>query len=251
MLASRRNGASVYALTENRSAHARLIIEQVCQQQGETFSRDPYIKSCFNDPIDIKVSSFTKAQVIGACDPSFLVLYLRSEASPDSKRNDGDTGTGVNAANTNPIRSSAIVNIGRDERGWMNAFWKPRFLLFFYFLPYIFSWGPRQFFKTLFKCYSSFFNCELYAEMTEHLGVKMSDCLQLEYLATQLGHFGKGYGKTLIEVFHEMADAQGKHVLLYSSSKKNVSFYQRHGYENFKNYGQDCTLMFRRYQDKN
>ena len=116
------------------------------------------------------------------------------------QRNDGDTGTGVNAVNTNPIRSSAIVNIGRDERGWMNAFWKPRFLLFFYFLPYIFSWGPRQFFKTLFKCYSSFFNCELYAEMTEHLGVKMSDCLQLEYLATQLGHFGKGYGKTLIEV---------------------------------------------------
>ena len=204
-----------------------------------------------------------KASANGGSDPNFLILYLRDESERLSQGSDDvaatrakgadDTGTGkaddagVTCAKS-PILSSAIVNIDRDERGWLNAFFRSRLLLFFYFLPYFFSWGPRQFFQALFKCYNDFFNCELYAEMTEHLGVKMSECLQLEYFSTHLGHIGKGYGRTLIEVLHEMADAQKKHILIYSSSKRNVPFYERFGYERFRDYGKDCTLMFRRYK---
>ena len=50
------------------------------------------------------------------------------------------------------------------------------------------------------------------------------------------------------QALHEKADATKKHVVLYSSSKKNVPFYERHGYERLRDYGENCTLMYRRYQ---
>jgi len=92
------------------------------------------------------------------------------------------------------------------------------------------------------------FRCNLYGELADHLGVKMTDCYQLEYLASTVGELGKGYGSQLIKALHDKADAAKKHVILYSSSKKNVPFYERHGYEHLRDYGKNCTLMFRRYR---
>ena len=57
MLAWRKDGVSVYALREMKSAHAQKVINEICVQQGRTFDKDPYfIESFHNEDVGIKVS---------------------------------------------------------------------------------------------------------------------------------------------------------------------------------------------------
>ena len=74
MLAWREDGVSIYALRENRSSHAKKIIEQICKQQGKTFAQDPYVKSCFIDKVDIKVRNVN-------CHPNAQPLAWFSSAT--------------------------------------------------------------------------------------------------------------------------------------------------------------------------
>ena len=45
----------VCELTETGSAHAQKVIDDVCKQSGDTFSHDPYCRSMFTEPFNVKV----------------------------------------------------------------------------------------------------------------------------------------------------------------------------------------------------
>lgn len=249
MLAWRKDGVSVYALREMKSSHAQKVINEICVEQGKTFDKDPYfIESFHNEDVGIKAEHTIRAQINAGgsgSDPNSFILYLRhdgkegGDSQPNEKLRSFDT-------SESPILCSAVVNTDRNDKGNLKAFFWSRLLLFLYCLPYFFRWGPKEFFGTLSKIYSGIFDCGLMGDMAAHLGVKMHECYQLEYLATHEDHIGKGYGKALMKVFTEIADAEKKIILLYSSTKKNVPFYKRLGMETYVEYGKNCTYLFRR-----
>ena len=222
----------VYELSETRSEHAKKVINDVCKQSGEAFGLDPHWRSYFTESAGVKMELIQKAQVYASDDPNFFIMYIRDEGS----------GSG------NPLKCTAIVSPGRDQRGAATSTFWAYIYLFLFSLPYLFSWGLRGLVDFLVTAHYEMIHDELYPEMADHLGVTMADTFQVEHLASTVGEFGKGYGSKLIKALHAKADEAKKHVILYSSSKRNVPFYLRHGYEYLREYDQDCTLMFRRYK---
>ena len=124
-----------------------------------------------------------KGRVYGSNDPDLLIMYLydNDDASEGSK----------------PLKCSAIVNAGTDQRKYsITAFWA-FFLLFIYLIPQLFSRGIRAFISLLRE---EDVEKQHFKEMADHLGAKLTNCYQLEYLTTRIGEVGKGYGSKLLEV---------------------------------------------------
>ena len=138
-----------------------------------------------------------KAQIYGADDPNFVIMYVRQDGSADDFGFPGGSGT---TSGGNPLKCSAIVSPGRDQNGVATSTFWVYFYLLLFSLPYIFSWGLRGFVDFLKTAHYEMFRCNLYGELADHLGVKMTDCYQLEYLASTVGELGKGYGSQLIKV---------------------------------------------------
>jgi len=230
-----RDAVTVHELTERENKKNKIIIDELMKLTGETFSKDPYVSGMFTEPVATKMELAVKAHALGNDDPNFFLMYLRDDAKASS--------------NVSPYKCCAVLNVGRDQTGMPIS---PRlyFLLFLYCLPYLFTWGLSGVYNCLKSAYKELYRSYVYGEMADRLGVKMTDCYQLEYLATRLTEVGKGYGAVLMEALHRKADANKKHIILYSSSKRNVSFYKRFGYEILRDYGDNCTLMFRRHNGK-
>merc|ERR1711962_680987 len=152
-------------LSETRSTHAKKVINDVCKQSGEAFGLDPYCRSIFTEPAGVKLELIQKAQVYASDDPNFFIMYIR------------DDGSGSESGN--PLKCTAIVSSGRDQRGAATStFWAYIYLLIFS-LPYLFSWGLRGFFDFLMTAHYDMFHVKLYPEMADHLGVRVADTFQL------------------------------------------------------------------------
>ena len=155
-----------------------------------------------------------KAHIHAAVDPNFFLMYLRDDGDDGDGNNNHDdndvnatatrhvtTAASASTDGNDAIKSCAIVNVGRDQGGMPLSPWL-YFLLFVYCLPNIFRWGLTGFFNCLKAAYTEIYRAYVYAEMADHLGVKMADCYQLEYLATDIRAVGKGYGSILIKVIY-------------------------------------------------
>ena len=147
-----------------------------------------------------------KAQIYGAEDPNFHIMYLFDDDCGTNANADNDDNSNTLSNNSssvsgknNPLKCAAVVSTGRDDKGSLNSY-LPYILLFLYSLPYIFSWGIREFFAHLRSIYAVEYNVPKMAEVANHLGVKMADCYQLEHMMTRVEDFGKGYGSRLIKV---------------------------------------------------
>ena len=53
---------------------------------------------------------------------------------------------------------------------------------------------------------------------------------------------------SLYQALNEKADADKRHVILISSSRKNVPFYLRNEYEVLRHCGGEKSLLYRRYR---
>ena len=124
-----------------------------------------------------------KGRVYSCNDPNFFIMYLY---------NNDDASEG-----SEPIKCSAIVNAGTDQRKYsITSFWA-FFLLLIYLIPQLFSRGIRAFISLLRE---EDVEKQHFKEMADHLGAKLTNCYQLEYLTTRIGEVGKGYGSNLLKV---------------------------------------------------
>ena len=132
----------------------------------------------------LQLELIQKAQVYASDDPNFFIMYIRDDGS----------GSG------NPLKCTAIVSPGRDQCGAATSTFWVYIYLFLFSLPYLFSWGLRGFVDFLMTAHYDMFHVKLYPDMADHLGVRVADTFQLEYLASTVGEFGKGHGSKLIKV---------------------------------------------------
>ena len=124
-----------------------------------------------------------KGRIYGSNDPDFLLMYLFD--------NDDTSG------GSEPIKCGAIVNSGTDQRKYsIGSFWA-FFLLYIYLIPQLFARGIRAFIDLIAE---EDVEKKYFQEMADHLGAKLTDCYQLEYLTTRIGELGKGYGSKLLKV---------------------------------------------------
>ena len=91
-----------------------------------------------------------KAKIYGGKDPNFLIMYLREEDQEGVTNAVAatDAGDGATDAANGPIKCSAVLNVGRDDDGFMKS-WRAKFLLIFYCLSNLGRLGLRGAFDLL------------------------------------------------------------------------------------------------------
>ena len=169
----------------------------------------------------LQLELIQKAQVYASDDPNFFIMYIRDDESASGSASVGGSGSGGGSGegvsenesgSGNPLKCSAIVSSGRDERGAATCTFWVYIYLFLFSLPYLFSWGLQGFVDFLLTAHYDMFHVKLYPEMADHLGVKVADTLQLEYLASTVGEFGKGHGSKLMKVLKNCRSVHGSFV---------------------------------------